>query len=247
MDRCTRRPAGLCTPPRLRFRLRLVGSALPPSLSLQAKRPSFRQRQVAPAPMGFCPSDVRCLLRFPSPGPSRQGSRYDSATRLHADVRFATRCSLINSSSLSAAAFQPATGHSNQHILVGLSTLPEPESRYGLSLAHNDAFATIGRSMFLACTFVSTSKTFADPFDSRLFRSVRFSRPNRGDVNARNPFSAPFFDTPNSSPISTPLQAFFRKPSGSKRSTGSQTRKLVSPDVRLSLTPRCFFLRFHCG
>jgi hypothetical protein len=45
----------------------------------------------------------------------------------------------INSSSLSAAAFRPATGHSNQHILVGLSILPEPESRYGLSLAHNDA------------------------------------------------------------------------------------------------------------
>jgi hypothetical protein len=81
---------------------------------------------------------------------------------------------LINSSSLAAAAFQRATGHSNQHILFGLSILPEPESRYGLSLAHNDAFATIARSMFLACTFVSTSKTFANPFDSWLFRSVRF-------------------------------------------------------------------------
>jgi hypothetical protein len=80
----------------------------------------------------------------------------------------------LNSSSLSAAAFQRAAGHSNQQIFVGLSTLPEPESRYGLSLAHNDAFATIARSMFLACTFVSTSKTFANPFDSQLFRSVRF-------------------------------------------------------------------------
>jgi hypothetical protein len=58
--------------------------------------------------------------------------------------------------------------------LIGHNILPEPESRYGLSLAHNDAFATIARSMFLACTFVSPSKTFAKPFDSWLFRSVRF-------------------------------------------------------------------------
>jgi len=63
---------------------------------------------------------------------------------------------------------------STPRVLIGLSTLPEPESRYGLSLAHNDAFATIARSMFLACTFVSTSDTLANPFDFRLFRSVRF-------------------------------------------------------------------------
>ena len=80
----------------------------------------------------------------------------------------------INRSPLAITAFQPATGHSNKRALIGLSILPEPESRYGLSLAHNDAFATIARSTFLACTFVSTSETFANPFDSRLLRSVRF-------------------------------------------------------------------------
>jgi hypothetical protein len=128
----------------------------------------------------------------------------------------------INSSSLSATTFQPATGHSNQHIFVGLSTLPEPESRYGLSLAHNDAFATIARSMFLACTFVSHIEDFRESvrFPALPLRSV--SRPNRGDVNARNPFSAPVLNTPNSSPISTPLQAVFQQPFGSKRSTGSK-------------------------
>jgi hypothetical protein len=80
----------------------------------------------------------------------------------------------INRLSLAITAFQHVTGHSNKRVLIGHSILPEPESRYGLSLAHNDAFATIARSTFLACTFVSTSGTFANPFDSRLLRSVRF-------------------------------------------------------------------------
>lgn len=75
---------------------------------------------------------------------------------------------------LATTTFQPATGQSNKRALNEQTILPEPESRYGLSLAHNDAFATIARSMFLACTFVSLSKTFANPFDPGLFRSVRF-------------------------------------------------------------------------
>jgi hypothetical protein len=49
---------------------------------------------------------------------------------------------------------------------------PEPETRNGLSLARNDAFATITRSTFLACPFDSTYKLCADPFDRRL--STRF-------------------------------------------------------------------------
>jgi hypothetical protein len=49
---------------------------------------------------------------------------------------------------------------------------PEPETRNGLSLARNDAFATITRSTFLACPFESTYKVCADPFDREL--STRF-------------------------------------------------------------------------
>jgi hypothetical protein len=66
------------------------------------------------------------------------------------------------------------------------------------------------------------TEDFCEPVRSLALPLRSVSRPNRGDVNARNPFSAPLFNTPNSSPISTPLQAFFRKPSGSKRSTGSK-------------------------
>jgi hypothetical protein len=49
-------------------------------------------------------------------------------------------------------------------------------------------------------------------------RSV--SRPNRGDLYARNPLSASISNVPDLSPVSTPLQVLFRRPSGSKRSTG---------------------------
>jgi hypothetical protein len=75
---------------------------------------------------------------------------------------------------LAAVAFQPTTGQSNKRALNELNILPESEPRYGLSLAHNDACATIARSTFLACTFDSLPKNFANPFDTKLFRSARF-------------------------------------------------------------------------
>jgi hypothetical protein len=62
---------------------------------------------------------------------------------------------------LAATAFRPVTGHCKKLVFNGLGIQPEPESRYGLSLAHNDAFATIARSTFLACTFGSLSETLA--------------------------------------------------------------------------------------
>ncbi len=127
--------------------------------------------------------------------------------------------------------------------------MPEPESRYGLSLARNDAYATIARSKFLACTFVSPSKIFANPFDSRLFRSVRF----RGRTGAtstpgtRYPRRSPTF--PISPPVSTPLQVLLRKPSGSKRSTGpiSGSSSHRTPDSSPIPTASSFdWLSFTC-
>jgi len=134
----------------------------------------------------------------------------------------------INSSSLSAAAFQPATGHSNQQILIGYSILPELESRYGLSLAHNDAFATIARSMFLACTFVSTSKTFANPFDCVLFRSARF-RGRSGAMSTpatRFPRQFPTFLTRPQSPL--PFGSSCENPSD------QSVRPVQNPEARLT-------------
>jgi hypothetical protein len=79
-------------------------------------------------------------------------------------------------------------------------TLPEPESRNGLSLARNDAFATIARSKFPACAFDSTQETSANPFDPRLPRSDSVSRPIQGVIIAKNPFPAPLSRAPAAAP-----------------------------------------------
>ena len=109
--------------------------------------------------------------------------------------------------------------------------MPEPEARYGLSLAHNDAFATIARSMFLACTFVSTSKSFANPFDSRLFRSVRF----RGRTGAtsmpgtRFPLHSSTLRIHPRSPL--PFRPSFENPSD------QSVRPVQNPEARLTRRP----------
>jgi len=66
-------------------------------------------------------------------------------------------------------------------------------------------------------------------------RSV--SRPNRGEINARNPFFAPISNAPDLSPVSTPLEVFLRKPSGSKRSTGSFSGSPSHPTFDCPLLP----------
>ena len=65
--------------------------------------------------------------------------------------------------------------------------LPVPESRNGLSLARNSAFATIARSMLPPCVFDSTKETSTPPFSF-----------------------APVSLAPEVPAISTPLRAFFR-------------------------------------
>ncbi len=60
-------------------------------------------------------------------------------------------------------------------------TQPGPETRNGLSLARNDAFATITRSLLPPCAFVSTPEISTNSFDQQLFRSVRFRSRNRAN------------------------------------------------------------------
>jgi len=124
--------------------------------------------------------------------------------------------------------------------------MPEPETRYGLSLARNDAFATIARSMFLTCTFASTPKTAADPFDPRLLRSVRF----RGRTGAISTPGTRFPRRFPALPIHPRPPLPFRssmEPSGSKRSTGSRFGKPALPGVRLPVAPRRVLFRFRFG
>jgi len=56
--------------------------------------------------------------------------------------------------------FAPSTGVAPKICSPGL------EAPNGLSLARNDAFATIARSMLLTCPFASAPETISDPLDS---------------------------------------------------------------------------------
>jgi hypothetical protein len=126
----------------------------------------------------------------------------------------------INRSPLAIAAFQPAKGHSNKRVLIGL----QHPAGTGISIR---PFARSQRRFRHHCEVdvpgLHLRFHIGNPRKSvrSLAPSLRpVSRPNRGDINARNPFSAPISNVPDLSPVSTPFQVLFRKPSGSKRSTG---------------------------
>jgi len=124
--------------------------------------------------------------------------------------------------------------------------LPEPETRNGLSLARNDAFATITRSTLPPCAFASTPESPTNPFDRRLLRSVRFSKPLPGELLAIGPLPVPVsvalvltsgLHSP-SGPFGTfRIEAFNRIPH----------KKLALPDEWLSPAPRGALFRFRPG
>jgi hypothetical protein len=122
---------------------------------------------------------------------------------------------------------------------------PELETRNGLSLARNDVFGAIRRSMLLPCSFASIPEIPANPFDRELLRSTRFSKPRPGGFNTLNPLPASFSDT-------------LVMPSGLHSPLGISTlrikafnrlhhKKLALPDVQRSLAPRCGFFRLRFG
>jgi hypothetical protein len=106
----------------------------------------------------------------------------------------------------------------------------EPETRHGLSLARNDALATITRSMFLACPFASTQKTLRVLVRSRAPPLSSVSKPNRGTqrpgpvVRVYLPRSCDCYWSP------LPFRSFptFRI----KAFNQSPRRKLALPDAR---------------
>jgi hypothetical protein len=117
---------------------------------------------------------------------------------------------------------------------------PEPESRNGLSLAHNDAFATIAGSTLLACPFVSPRKILqtrsihcsptpfgfeADPGRDPRFGPVAYTDFPRSCCSLRSPL---------------PFRSF--EPSGSKRSNGEpQEARLTGRSIVFRSPPRSSF------
>ena len=125
-----------------------------------------------------------------------------------------------NRLSLAITAFQHVTGHSNRRVVIGQHPAGagisiRPFARSQRRFRHHCEVYVPG----LYLRFHTENPRESVRFPAPPLRSV--SRPNRGDLNTRNPFSAPISSAPDPSPASTPLRVFFRKPSGSKRSTGS--------------------------
>jgi hypothetical protein len=110
---------------------------------------------------------------------------------------------------------------------------PEPETRNGLSLARNDAFAPLrGQSSRPVPSLPRQSSPRIRSIETLPLDSV--STPKSGESQHSDPLSAGCPAAPEIPPVSTPLRVF--QPSGSKRSTGILTG---SP---LCLTPGCPWL-----
>ena len=115
----------------------------------------------------------------------------------------------------------------------------------GLSLVRNDGFHHhSGVTAPGLPDFNTTPVRFPDPFDSWLLRSALVSRPARGDLNARNPFSVLLLSAAVIFPgLHSPLGL---RPAGSKRSAGfshcepalATVRYFRLPNRRLSTASR---------
>jgi hypothetical protein len=87
-------------------------------------------------------------------------------------------------------AFQRAPGRCGKPVFI-YRILPEPETRNGLSLARNDAFATITGSTFLTCPFASTPKLLREPVRPKTPPLGSVSKPKPGEIITFDPLSAP--------------------------------------------------------
>ena len=121
---------------------------------------------------------------------------------------------------------------------------PEPETRNGLSLARNDAFATITRSTFLACPFDSTYKLCADPFDPRLSARFGFEAATGRIHHPRPVIHALLSRSHDATPSPLPFGRF-GPPDQSVQRASSQEARLAGHPICLFAPRRAFFrLRF---
>jgi hypothetical protein len=89
-------------------------------------------------------------------------------------VRSAARCTMNPSPPARRQRFSARAGSMPETSAQCIRIQPEPETRNGLSLARNDAFATITRSMLLPCSFASTPEISTNPFDRNSFAQFGF-------------------------------------------------------------------------
>jgi hypothetical protein len=120
---------------------------------------------------------------------------------------------------------------------------PEPETRNGLSLARNDAFATITRSTFLACPFESTYKLCADPLDQRLSARFGFEAVTGRIHHLRPVIHASLIRSHDATPSPLPFRRF-GPPDQSVQRASSQEARLTGHPICISLPAA---LSFDCA
>ena len=120
---------------------------------------------------------------------------------------------------------------------------PEPETRNGLSLARNDAFATIPRSTFLACPFESTYKLCADPLDQRLSARFGFEAVTGRIHHLRPVIHASLIRSHDATPSPLPFGRFGPPDQSVQRAT-SQEARLTGHPICISLPVA---LSFDCA
>jgi len=155
-------------------------------------------------------------------------------------VRSATGCLRLIVSRSPATPFGATPGQRKKRFLRP-RILSEPETRNGLSLARNDAFATITRSTLPPCSFASTPIHLRVPARPKAPPLGSVSKPKPGEFFTFDPLSAPISGAPAmSSGLHSPLGGF--PPSGSKRSTGftATSSPCLTPDYLLLPAARSF-------
>jgi hypothetical protein len=154
----------------------------------------------------------------------------------------------MNCSPLAIAAFQRATGHRNQRVQTARPHRTSASAGAGISVR---PFARSQRRFRHHCEVYVPGLHLRFPV-RKLCESVRspapslrsVSRPNRGDLFARNPLSASISNVPDLSPVSTPLQVLFEDPPD--QSVQPVQFQEARPTGRsIASTPHSFLFRFH--
>jgi hypothetical protein len=142
-------------------------------------------------------------------------------------VRSAPGCSRFHRLSLAGNRLSTSPGQCKKHRPQKNRILPEPETRNGLSLARNDAYATITRSMLPPCSFASTPETLCKPVRSKAPPLDSVSKPKPGEFITMIPLSTAISGALVTAPISTPLQALSNLPDRSVQPVESQQARLA--------------------
>jgi hypothetical protein len=167
-----------------------------------------------------------------------------SVNHSHAEHPFSSKMRLVFRLPLAAAAFQPASGQCCKRSLwlsqftgagISVRSFTRPQRR----------FHAIPGSMFPSCTFDSTPKTFAGPFDPGLLRSVRF-RGRSGALSSPNTrFPRRFSALTWLLPAPAPPWVLSHPPDQSVQPASPREARLAW--LRSPLAPRGDLFRFHPG